>query len=229
MCSIPNQDGISHLLQRTSTASIGSVTTESPLSEVGSQRRPASLSRITGAESHGVVTTSVLPDRKMFAGQAVRNNAPSVVSHSSLSQLQSGRPMTYSSESESLNSSVPLPDAKGTNPVQDLDITGDNFPTSAAPSRVTNGITNGTKRRIVQSLSADSALLPIRSGPFPDNEILDSSPGSLHHSPALTRKSDHTDYHKAANPLGTQSPNNQTASTKKDPFGSLVSLHDDFE
>lgn len=229
MCSIQNQDGISHLLQRTSTTSIGSVTTDSPLSEVGSQRRPASLSQITGAETQGVITSSVLPDRKMFTGRAVHHNASSAVNHNSLSQLPLSRPMTYSSEFEPFNSSVPLPDAQGTKLFQDLGVTGDHSSSSATPSEVTNGTTSSTKRRIVQSMSADSALLPIRSGPFPDNEIPDSSPGSLHHSPALTRKSGHNGHHKTANPLVTHSLNNQTGSTKKDPFGSLVSLHDDFE
>jgi len=229
LCSIQTQDGISHLLQRTSTTSIGSVTTESPLSEVGSQRRPPSLSRITGAETQGVITFSVLPDRKMFMGRAVHHNASSVVSHSSLSQLPLSGPMTYSSEFKPFNSSVPLPDAEGTKLFQELGVTGDRSPSSATPSEVTKGTTSSTKRRIVQSMSADSALLPIRSGPFPDNEIPDSSPGSLHHSPALTRKSGHNDHHKTANSLGTHSLNNQTGSTKKDPFGSPVSLHDDFE
>ena len=174
MCSVQNQDGISHLLQRTSTTSIGSVTTDSPLSEVGSQRRPASLSHITGAETQGVITSSVLPDRKMFTGRAVHHNAPSAVNHNSFSQLPLSRPMTYSSEFELFNSSLPLPEAQGTKLFQDLGVTGDHSPSSATPSEVTNGTTSSTKRCIVQSMSADSALLPIQSGPFPDNEIPDS-------------------------------------------------------
>jgi len=225
LCSDQNQDAILRALQRTPTTPVGSVTTESPMSGVGSQRRPASLSRITGADNHGVFTSSVLPDRKMFFGQAVPNIGSSVINHNSPPQLPPSRPLTHSSVSQSFESNVTLPDAEGSERSRDFEENGDHFSSSSPSSNISNGITNRNRRRIIQSMSADSALLPIRSGPFPDNELPDSSPGSLHHSPVLTRKSDH----KAANPLGTHSPNNETDSTKKDPFGSLVSLHDDCE
>jgi hypothetical protein len=196
------------------------------LSEVGLQKRPASLSQITGADTYGIITSSVLPDRKMFYGQAVHNNESSVLNNKSPYQLPLSRPATGF---ESFDNNISLPHGEGTNPSKNSEKTGDRSPLSATFSKVTNGITSDSKRHIVQSMSADSALLPIRSGPFPDNEILDSSPGSLCHSPVLTRKVDLTDHHKTENPLGTHSFINQTDSTKKDPFGSLVSLHDDSE
>lgn len=229
MCSNQNEDDNSHVLQRTSATAVGSVTTESPLSEVGSQRRPASLSQVTGADTYGVITSSVLPDRKMFLGQAVHYNESSVVNNNNPYQLPLSRPVTYSSTVESFNNNASLPHYEGANPSQDSEETGHHSPSSTTSSKVTHKTTNVSKRCIVQSMSADSALLPIRSGPFPDNEILDSSPGSLHHSPVLTMKMDLTDHHKRVNPVGSHSSNNQTDSTKKDPFGSLVSLYDDSE
>lgn len=226
MCSNQNEDGNSHILQRTSATPVGSVTTESPLSEVGSQRRPASFSQITGADTYGVITSSVLPDRKMFFGQAVHNNESSVVNSKSPYQSPLNRPVAGF---QSFDSNISSPRDEGTNPSRGPEQTGDHSLSSTPSPKVTSEITSNSKRRIVQSMSADSALLPIRSGPFPDNEILDSSPGSLRHSPVLTRKMDLIDHHKRANPLATHSSNNQTDSTKKDPFGSLVSLHDDSE
>lgn len=221
LCSIQNEDGNSHILQKMSATPVGSVTTESPLSEVGSQRRPASFSQITGVDTYGIITSSVLPDRKMFFGQAVHNNESSVVNNS-LYQLPLNKPVTVF---ESFDSNMSLPHGEGVNSSHDPEETGNHSPSS----KVTTGIKGDRKRRIVQSISADSALLPIRSGPFPDNEILDSSPGSLCHSPVLTRKMDLIDHHKITDPLGTHSSNKQTDNTKKDPFGSLVSLHDDSE
>lgn len=226
LCSNRIQDGNSCVPQGTSPTPIGSVTTESPLPEVGLQRRPASMSRIMGADTHGIITSSVLPDRKMFSGKAIFNNGSSVVTHNSPPQLALKRPVNYSSVLKSFDSNKSLPDNEGPAISQDFEESGNQSSPSACSPEVTDGMTSESKRRIIQSMSADSALLPIRSGPFPDNEIPDSSPGSLHHSPVLTRKRDDTNHLKTENLLATQNPIHQTESTKKDPFGSLVSLHD---
>jgi hypothetical protein len=179
-----------------------------------------------GAESHGIITSSVLPDRKMFSGKAVFNTGSSAVNHNSPTQLALKRPANYSTVSDSFDSNTSSPNNEDPALSQDLEESENHSSHSTFSPEAANGRTSNRKRHIVQSMSADSALLPTRSGPFPDNEIPDSSPGSLHHSPVSTNKGKNTDRLKTAN---SQNPIHQTESTKKDPFGSLVSLHDGSE
>ena len=171
------------------------------------------MSRITGADK---LTTSVLPDREAFSGQTVPNHISSAIKRPP-SQTSQGRLDSYSSVFESFDSNGSVKDA------DDIKFSHEN-PSGTSTPAPKESVKSNNKGRFKQSMSADSALLPTYTGPFPDNEYPDSSPGSLRQSPV--RKKSHSD---------TIHPQTQSASpanvdyTKKDPFGSLVSLHDDIE